>query len=259
MNNLTISVILTSYNQREILIRNIEAWIWVYENQFKDFEIIVADDGSDDGTIEALEKLDTPFELKLHTHPHGKDRGCAKSKNIGIDIADGDYIFVFDGDTLPGKDTLPPFLKLLPTEDCLMGLRYRFDFDKFKLHPYSPSWIEECITRKDFRAKVGDIPPLPMQYFSGANIIFPAKQLKRIKWAPDDWEGFGFDDYMCALHWLVKGHKFKMVKESVAFHIEHPNTMWSAELKDRYMREVKNLETIIKQQHNGWFKRDENS
>ncbi len=94
-----ISVILTTYNQ--------PAWLtkvlWGYSCQiYRDFEIVVADDGSDDRTIEVIDCLRNQTDLKIE-HVWHSDDGFRKCEilNKAIGRARGDYLLFSDGDCIP--------------------------------------------------------------------------------------------------------------------------------------------------------------
>ncbi|MCW1954159.1 MAG: glycosyltransferase family 2 protein [Flavobacteriia bacterium] len=99
-----ISVILSTYNS--------EAWLekvlWGFEYQdFKDFELIVADDGSGPATKALLDKLKQEVFYPI-VHVWQEDEGFQKSRilNKGVLAASGDYIVMTDGDCIPRKDFL---------------------------------------------------------------------------------------------------------------------------------------------------------
>lgn len=99
-----ISVILSTYNS--------EAWLekvlWGFEYQdFKDFELIVADDGSGPKTKVLLNSLQSLVSYPIK-HVWQEDDGFQKSKilNKGVVAAAADYIVMTDGDCIPRKDFL---------------------------------------------------------------------------------------------------------------------------------------------------------
>lgn len=97
-----VSVILSTYNAPEWL----EKVLWGYEVQTsKDFELVIADDGSGNPTFDLLEKFRTLSTLKLK-HVWHEDNGFQKSAilNKAIVASSGDYLIFSDGDCIPRKD-----------------------------------------------------------------------------------------------------------------------------------------------------------
>ena len=92
-NNPKISVIVTCYNTVDYINECLES----LKNQiFKEFEAIIIDDGSTDGSSEIIDKYvseDQRFKLFRTEHI-----GFPLAKNIGLENAIGDYIIFLDSD-----------------------------------------------------------------------------------------------------------------------------------------------------------------
>lgn len=99
-----LSIIISTYNA--------EAWLekvlWGYSCQtFKDFEIVIADDGSGPETKKIIENFRNEFGLNIN-HVWQEDDGFQKSKilNKAIMACVSDYIVMSDGDCIPRSDFL---------------------------------------------------------------------------------------------------------------------------------------------------------
>ena len=79
-----ISVVIPTYNRRHFLP---EAITSVQRQTYRDWELIIVDDGSEDGTREMLENLPGPIRLLFTEH-----RGVSTARNLGLDAARGKYI-----------------------------------------------------------------------------------------------------------------------------------------------------------------------
>ena len=92
-----VSVIIPTYNRAACLREAIES---VLSQTYKQFELIVVDDGSTDATGELLLQYGAKLSV-LHTG-HG---GPSAARNCGIAAARGDYIAFLDSDDvwLPDK------------------------------------------------------------------------------------------------------------------------------------------------------------
>ncbi|WP_411768123.1 glycosyltransferase family 2 protein [Winogradskyella sp. A3E31] len=102
--NTGISVIISTYNAEEWL----EKVIWSYHAQsFKNFEMIIADDGSKHPTFELIDKLKAQVHFPI-THVWHKDDGFQKSMilNKAITACNSHYILMSDGDCLAREDFL---------------------------------------------------------------------------------------------------------------------------------------------------------
>ena len=97
-----VSVILSTYNAPLWL----EKSIWGYACQtHRDFEIVVADDGSNSETSDLIARLRQQTGLTLQ-HVWHKDDGFRKSTilNRAIEASAGDYLLFSDGDCIPRSD-----------------------------------------------------------------------------------------------------------------------------------------------------------
>ena len=89
----TISIITATYNAAEHLPRLIESLIAQTD---QDFEWVVADGGSTDGTLEILEKA--KLQLKKVVVDSRPDFGIYDALNRGVKILNGDYYLVLGAD-----------------------------------------------------------------------------------------------------------------------------------------------------------------
>ncbi len=87
-----VSIILPTFNRAHTLHRAIQS---VFDQTFKDFEIIVIDDASRDNTVDIVKNFD---DERLVYKKLEKNIGAAAARNIGINIAKGRYIGFQDSD-----------------------------------------------------------------------------------------------------------------------------------------------------------------
>lgn len=90
-----ISVIVPTFNRWPVLRRAVDS---VLAQRFADFELIVVDDGSTDGTSEKLQKSSLPLLVTQR-------KGVAAARNFGVSRSCGRYIAFLDSDDawLPRK------------------------------------------------------------------------------------------------------------------------------------------------------------
>lgn len=89
--DLLISVIMATYNRAEYIEEAIDS---IKRQTFKDYEIIVVDDGSTDNTKEILEKFKDVRYIPL---AHG---GIATARNAAVKAARGKWIAFLDSDDM---------------------------------------------------------------------------------------------------------------------------------------------------------------
>jgi len=97
-----ISVVITSYNQKEFLIETIESAL---NQTLKPYEIIIADDHSTDGSVELIEQYAKQYPDLIKPIFHEKNLGIAKNRNFAFRKATGNLVSWINGDDrlLPRK------------------------------------------------------------------------------------------------------------------------------------------------------------
>ena len=89
-----VSVIIPVYNRKELVGRAIRSAL---SQTHTDCEIIVVDDGSDDGTSQFLEETYGELDRVLIL-PQATNRGVSAARNLGIEAARGEWIALLDSD-----------------------------------------------------------------------------------------------------------------------------------------------------------------
>ena len=87
-----ISVIMPTYNRKSIIQKAITS---VLNQSYTNFELIIIDDGSDDGTYTLLKSLE---DERIRILRHEVNKGSSYSRNIGLKNAKGDIIMYLDSD-----------------------------------------------------------------------------------------------------------------------------------------------------------------
>ena len=92
------SILLPTYNERENL--PIITWLLVkYLENVVDFEVIIIDDGSPDGTLEVAKGLQAIYGSdRIVLAPREKKLGLGTAYIHGIQHAKGDFIIIMDAD-----------------------------------------------------------------------------------------------------------------------------------------------------------------
>ena len=96
-----VSIIIPTYNEKDVLETCIES---LGEQTLNDFEIIVVDDGSKDGTLEILKNLKRSLpNFKFIRQSH---LGAGAARNIGVSLSKGEILVFVDADMTFDKDFL---------------------------------------------------------------------------------------------------------------------------------------------------------
>ena len=171
MTDPVVSVVVPAYNRADTLPRALGSALG---QSFGDFEIIVVDDGSRDGTVEVAEGIGDP---RLRCVRHEGNRGEAAARNSGVRAARAPLLAWLDSDDewLPGK--LEAQVALMREDESVTAsctgyyLKDISSKDEWEMHNTIPatrlSWLEELylgcgislgttlMVRKDVQEKIG--------------------------------------------------------------------------------------------------------
>ncbi|MEZ4795895.1 MAG: glycosyltransferase family 2 protein [Flavobacteriaceae bacterium] len=136
MNTIAVSVIISTYNNPLWL----QKVLWSYDVQtFKDFEVVIADDGSNDETKKLIEQIKKEVKYPIQ-HIWHEDNGFQKTiiLNKATVAAKADYLLYTDGDCVARQDFIEAHIKHKEQGFFLSG-------GYFKL----PMTISKLITKAD--------------------------------------------------------------------------------------------------------------
>jgi glycosyltransferase involved in cell wall biosynthesis len=112
---LTLSIITVCLNDKHGLEKTIQS---VIEQSFTNFEFIIIDGGSTDGSVEIIKKYNSVVSHWISE----SDSGIYNAMNKGIKASDGEYcLFLNSGDTLYNSQTLEEVFSVNHSEDVLYG------------------------------------------------------------------------------------------------------------------------------------------
>ena len=120
-----VSLIVTTYNWKEALRLSL---LSAFEQSTLPDEIIVADDGSSDGTDAMIEELRQLSPVPL-IHSWQEDEGfrAARSRNLAISKASSEYIVMIDGDMLLHRHFIKDHMACATKNCFLQGSRVLMD------------------------------------------------------------------------------------------------------------------------------------
>jgi glycosyltransferase involved in cell wall biosynthesis len=141
-----VSVIIPTYNRLSMVKEAVDS---VLEQDFEDFELIVVDDASTDGTVEEIKR----YGGRVRLLQHSQNRGVSAARNKGILHAKGKNIGFLDSDDLWVKGKLKiqvafldenPHYPLCYTDEIWIRRGRRVN-PKIKHSKYSGWIFEKCL------------------------------------------------------------------------------------------------------------------
>jgi glycosyltransferase involved in cell wall biosynthesis len=122
MTNLSISVVLPAHNEAENIRTTVENCISYLENNVSDYEVVVVNDGSSDGTQKIVKELKST-NSKIVLVNHAQNMGYGSALRSGFDKASCEYIFFMDSDGQFDINDLDRLLPLVSAKDVVIGYR----------------------------------------------------------------------------------------------------------------------------------------
>lgn len=133
---LKVSVIIAVYNCADYIVDSVESAL---NQTYRDFEVIVVDGGSTDGTVEKLEPYLDKIAFMTQT-----GKGVANARNEAIKASKGRYIAILDADDkwLPNKlEVQMNYLKKHPEIGLLFSDEYYYDSEG----SYRGRWFKDRV------------------------------------------------------------------------------------------------------------------
>lgn len=132
--NLRFSIITVCYNSEKTIIKTLESLL---DQTYKDYELILIDGGSQDGTLEIINRYKNRFEQI--TIVSESDHGIYDAMNKGIRLSSGDLIAFLNSDDYYEKDALKHIAK-----------SYSFDIDII----YGDCYLIDDLRGSSFKKKI---------------------------------------------------------------------------------------------------------
>jgi GT2 family glycosyltransferase len=179
-----LSVLIATRNRRDLLRRCLDS----LGRQTEDpagFEVVLADDGSGDGSAAMAEALDTPYRLRVLRLEGG---GQAAAQNAAIGLAEGEACLFLDDDVIASPELIAEHLKAHRQDALTVGIG---SLDQQP--PDRPDWYARLFA-KAWNAHYGKFDDEEPQWFDcyGANISAPRAKLEEVGGVAAEFE-VGFD------------------------------------------------------------------
>lgn len=153
-----LSIIITTYNSELWLSKVLTGYS---VQTFEDFEIIIADDGSNEKTKNVIASFQNKFKYPI-THVWQPDEGFQKCKILNKAILNSktDYLLFTDGDCIPRKDFVTQHLKHKEKGYMLSGGYFKLPLetslnitenDIIKQNCFSMNWLIRNGVKKSFK------------------------------------------------------------------------------------------------------------
>lgn len=143
-----VSIIMPVYNSEKYLSKAVES---VLAQDFQDYELILVNDGSTDGSAEVCNKYAENYDNVIAFHK--KNSGICSARNAGLDLATGEYVGFCDNDDVYMPHLLKDNYKLAKENDVDL-MRYaklkRVEKDDGRVREIHAQILDMFIERDEF-------------------------------------------------------------------------------------------------------------
>ncbi|MDP3994495.1 MAG: glycosyltransferase family 2 protein [bacterium] len=220
-NKIELSIIVLNYNTRDLTLDCLSSLKKV--NNETDFEIILCDNGSTDGSVEAITKK-YPEVIIVKNNIN---LGFAKGNNTARKVARGKYVLFLNSDTIVNKGVLPKTIQYIKTHPDTGAVTCKLvladgSLDKDSRRSFPTPWVafthlvlhlDKLFPKSKLFARYwyGYISPDAVQevdVIQGAYFLTSKKLLDEVDWFSEDYFLDGEDIDLC---WKIKKKGYKVI------------------------------------------------
>jgi len=212
-----ISIVVPTFNSACYLPEMIES---VLRQTYKNWELIIMDDGSTDSTQELMESYEDP---RIYYQYRPENKGISFTRNEAMAHAKGEYIAVMDADDIMNPERLELSLKAIKGVDFvysayLMGNEECHLIRNPGIMPPEKLTIEEVLAG-------GTAPHVTIMARKKCFIENPYDNNLKVN-----------DDMKLVLSWIKAGYTYKRIKEGLMIVRLYPNSV--SRTKDKEVKKI---------------------
>lgn len=204
-----ISVVIPTYNRKDILLRTIKSLIDQTYPKDK-YEIIIVDDGSTDGT----ENISRDFITYIKQAPSKK--GPAAANNLGIKAAKGKYILLMNNDVIADKHLIEEHMRY-HLDPCKGGFETRPNIVQGRV--INTSSMEDL--GKKHKGYSGGYSNFSFGYFTTWNCSLSREILLKAGLFDEDFRNLCWEDVELGFRLRIMGIKQKNNPAAFGYHFRH--------------------------------------
>ncbi|HFU4234897.1 TPA: glycosyltransferase family 2 protein [Streptococcus suis] len=111
-NKALVSIVMPAYNCEKYVVEAINS---ILAQTYRNWELLVLDDGSKDNTLRIIEEF-SQKDSRIKALPNGKNMGVSATRNRGIELASGEWIAFLDSDDMWKPEKLEKQFEIVEKE-----------------------------------------------------------------------------------------------------------------------------------------------
>ncbi len=207
-----ISIVIPTYNRKPILekcLRTLEKQ-QLTDNKISQYEVVLVDDGSTDGTLEWLDNNRHEFPHVCTFSQH--HLGPAAARNLGVEKAKGDIIIFIDSDLVVTETFLQSHANKLVEGEQKLGSDRLFTYGAV---------INTC-NFEDPTSEAYKITDFSAAYFATGNVAIARKWLEKVGLFDTCFQLYGWEDLELGVRLKKLGLTLIKCPEAVGYHWHPP-------------------------------------
>lgn len=261
-----LSLIISVYNRPEVVRLVLAA---LSRQSFRNFEVVIADDGSGPAIRDVVEEFGTMYGLTT-VHIWQEDDGWRKNRilNAAVRASNTPYLVFIDGDCLPARDFLYDHWSEREERRVLLGRRVEMSerwsksltMEKVLSGKFEHIGVAELMDGLKGRALrledgirikskfLRSLSPRKADKILGSNFSIHKKDLVAINGFDEVYEGPGHgEDSDIQYRLSLTGVTGKSIRNlAVEYHVYHPRTMPSEKSLRRFEEVIKSTDPVCK-------------
>ncbi|MEA5536572.1 glycosyltransferase family 2 protein [Crocosphaera sp. XPORK-15E] len=210
-----ISIVIPTYNRKPILEKCLRALEkqQLTDAKISNYEVVLVDDGSTDGTLEWLDKHQDEFP---HVCPFAQNHlGPAAARNLGVEKAKGDTIIFIDSDLVVTDKFLQSHADALVNGEQNLGDDRLFTY----------GWVINTCNFENPTSEPYKITDFSAAYFATGNVAIARKWLEKVGLFDTGFQLYGWEDLELGVRLKQLGLKLIKCPEAVGYHWHPPFTL----------------------------------
>ncbi|MCB5813449.1 glycosyltransferase [[Ruminococcus] lactaris] len=235
--NKLVSIIVPVYNVEKYLRRCIDSLL---NQTYKEIEIILIDDGSKDrsGAIcdEYAEK-----DLRISCR-HIVNKGVSNARNLGIDMANGEYITFVDSDDYIELDMIEKMMSVAENQDLVVCGLCQVELNGEKNYVYGTRKKYDY-SQQDIIQGFFDVPVIKDFMYGPFNKLYVKSLLSDLRFRTDLRIG---EDFLFVFEYITRCNTIRIYDCCMYNYEKRPNSAMTAAFSEKRLDYIKAVEVIEK-------------
>lgn len=227
-----LSIIVPIYNVEKYLARCIES---ILNQTFKDFELILVNDGSTDNCRKICEEYKKKDSRIIIVDK--KNAGLSSARNLGLDTSNGEYIGFVDSDDFIDVNMYEILLNIINTNDSDIVIcdYYKINEDNIK------KYEKVKLKNKDIRVEninnfdsIEKVLTVGEKFIIACNKIYKRSLFDNLRYK----EGVIYEDEFLAHRILYKCSKVSVINQALYYYVQRKGSIVNSEFSSKKFDKV---------------------